>query len=231
MHPILILIFMLGIGALVFGPSLWVRHVMGKYREPGNLYQGTGAALAEQLISDLGLKGVGVEEGEPGQDHYDPQARKVRLAPDHYSGHSLTAITIAAHEVGHALQHADGYTPLALRTALARLAMGAQRLGALALVLLPVVGVATRSPAIGALTLAIGIGSLAIGALVHLITLPVELDASFRRALPLLRNGDYIPDTHLPHARRLLLAAALTYVAGSLASLLNLARWIAILRR
>jgi Zn-dependent membrane protease YugP len=231
MHPVLILLLMIGLPALIFGPSLWVHRVMSKYREPAQLYQGTGVELARQLIADLGLDGVGVEEGKPGQDHYDPRERKVRLAPDHYHGHSLTAVTIAAHEVGHAQQHADGYAPLTLRTALARLAMRAERLGAFAIVLIPVVAMATRSPALGAATFAIGISSLAIGALVHLITLPVELDASFRRALPVLRNGGYIPAAHLPHARRLLLAAALTYVAASLAGLLNLYRWIAILRR
>ena len=72
---------------------------------------------------------------------------------------------------------------------------------------------------------------MAIGTLVHLVTLPVELDASFGKALPVLAKGGYLHDGDLPHARRILKAAALTYVAGSLASLLNLGRWIAVLRR
>ena len=72
---------------------------------------------------------------------------------------------------------------------------------------------------------------MALGTLVHLVTLPVELDASFNKALPILENGNYLRSGDLPHARKILRAAALTYVAGSLASLLNLARWLAFLRR
>ena len=203
---------------------------MAKYREPADLYPRDGAELARKLIDDLGLD-VRLEEGQPNQDHYDPTSRTVRLSPDNYNGRSLTAVTVAAHEVGHALQHAEGYRPLLLRTSLARTAMVAEKLGAFALMAMPVVAVLTRSPVSGAGMLMLGIGSIAIGALVHLITLPVEWNASFDRALPALKDGDYLPEQHLPHAKKILTAAALTYVAASLASLLSLYRWIAILRR
>ncbi len=79
--------------------------------------------------------------------------------------------------------------------------------------------------------LLLAVASMALGTLVHLVTLPVELDASYGKALPILEQGNYLQDGDLPHARRILKAAALTYVAGSLASLLNLGRWIAVLRR
>jgi len=217
--------------ALIFGPSLWVRHVMRKYHQPADLYPRTGAELARRLVLDLGLDGVAVEEGQPDQDHYDPRAKAVRLSPENYHGHSLTAVTVAAHEVGHALQDAQGYRPLRLRTRLARIAIGLQKIGAVALMAIPVIGILTRSPAPMSVLLLIGLGSMAVGVLVNLITLPVEWNASFARALPTLADGDYIPDTHLSHARRLLTAAALTYLAGSLASMLNLYRWLAILRR
>jgi Zn-dependent membrane protease YugP len=216
--------------ALVFGPNLWVRRVMAKYREPADLYPRNGAELARRLIDDLGLD-VRLEEGQPNQDHYDPTSHTVRLSPDNYNGRSLTAVTVAAHEVGHALQHAEGYRPLLLRTSLARTAMVAEKLGAFALMAMPVVAVLTRLPVSGAGMLMLGIGSIAVGALVHLVTLPVEWNASFGRALPALKDGDYLPERHLPHAKKILTAAALTYVAASLASLLNLYRWIAILRR
>ena len=216
--------------AVVFLPGLWVRRVMQRYHTPGDLYPHDGAEVARKLIEDLGLD-VRVEEGEARLDHYDPTTRTVRLSPENYAGHSLTAVTVAAHEVGHAMQHAGGYGPLMLRTSMARFAMVAEKLGAFALMAMPVVAVLTRSPVSGAAMLAIGIGSIAVGTLVHLVTLPVEWDASFRRALPTLKDGDYLPEQHLPHARKLLTAAALTYVAASLASLLNLYRWIAILRR
>jgi Zn-dependent membrane protease YugP len=216
--------------AVVFLPSLWVRRVMTKYQEPAELYPHSGAELARKLIGDLGLD-VGLEQGQPGQDHYDPASRTVRLSPDNYSGRSLTAVTVAAHEVGHALQHAEGYRPLLLRTTLAKTAMVAEKLGAFALAAMPVVALLTRSPVSGGAMLLLGIGSIAIGTLVHLITLPVEWNASFDRALPTLKDGDYLPAQHLPHAKKILTAAALTYVAASLSSLLSLYRWIAILRR
>jgi Zn-dependent membrane protease YugP len=216
--------------AVVFVPSIWVRRVMQKYHTPEDLYPHGGAEVARKLIDDLGLK-VQVEEGQSGMDHYDPSARTIRLSPENYAGHSLTAVTVAAHEVGHAMQHAGNYGPLMLRTSMARFAMVAEKLGAFALAAMPIVALLTRSPVSGAGMMAIGIGSIAVGSLVHLVTLPVEWDASFRRALPTLQDGDYLPEHHLPHARKLLTAAALTYVAASLASLLNLYRWIAILRR
>jgi len=216
--------------AMVFLPSLWVRRVMQKYQEPIDLYPHSGAELARKLIDDLGLD-VGLEQGQPSQDHYDPTSRTVRLSPDNYSGRSLTAVTVAAHEVGHAMQHAEGYRPLLLRTALARAAMLAEKVGAFALAAMPVVALLTRSPLSGVTMLVLGIGSIAVGTLVHLITLPVEWNASFERALPTLKEGEYLPERHLPHAKKILTAAALTYVAASLASLLSLYRWIAILRR
>lgn len=89
----------------------------------------------------------------------------------------------------------------------------------------------TRAPGLGLGFLAVAIGSVPMASMVHLITLPVELDASFNKALPLLEDGKYLQDGDVPHARRNLKAAALTYVAASLASLLNLKRWLAVLRR
>jgi Zn-dependent membrane protease YugP len=216
--------------AMVFLPSLWVRRIMRKYQKPADLYPHSGAEFARKLIDDLGLD-VRLEKGQPSQDHYDPIHRTVRLSPDNYSGRSLTAVTVAAHEVGHAMQHAEGYRPLLLRTALAKTATVAEKLGAFALAAMPVVALLTRSPLSGMTMLVLGIGSIAIGTLMHLITLPVEWNASFDRALPTLRGGDYLPEPHLPHAKKILTAAALTYVAASLASLLSLYRWIAILRR
>jgi Zn-dependent membrane protease YugP len=216
--------------AMVFLPSLWVRRVLQKYQEPIDLYPHSGGELARKLIDDLGLD-VGLEQGQPSQDHYDPTSRTVRLSPDNYSGRSLTAVTVAAHEVGHAMQHAEGYRPLLLRTALARAAMLAEKVGAFALAAMPLVALLTRSPLSGVTMLVLGIGSIAVGTLVHLITLPVEWNASFERALPTLKDGEYLPERHLPHAKKILTAAALTYVAASLASLLSLYRWIAILRR
>jgi len=140
-------------------------------------------------------------------------------------------VAVAAHEVGHAIQHHRNEPKLTLRTRLVKLAQVTQQLGAGAMFLMPVVMAVTRVPASGLIMAAIGLGSMGMATLVHLVTLPVELDASFGKALPVLKSGQYIEKDDEVAVRRVLRAAAWTYVAASLASLLNLARWAAFLRR
>ena len=96
---------------------------------------------------------------------------------------------------------------------------------------IPIAVALARTPSAGLLVLLAGMATMGISALVHLVTLPVEWDASFRRALPVLQEGNYLSPQDMQGARRILMAAALTYVAASLASLLNLWRWIMLLRR
>ncbi|MDN3520287.1 zinc metallopeptidase [Halomonas ramblicola] len=214
--------------ALFLLPNLWAQWVLRRHARGRDDYPGTGGELAEHLLRRLGIEGVKVEVTEGG-DHYDPQARRVRLSRDHYAGRSLTAVTVAAHEVGHAIQHHQGYAPLLARSRLVVVARQAEKLGALLMMAAPVLLVATRMPG-GSLVLVLAaVLSFGAAALVHLVTLPVEFDASFQRALPLLE--EYIPPYDMPGARHVLTACALTYVAASLASLLNLGRWLAILRR
>jgi len=228
--PVLIIILLAGLLALVFGPSWWVRRILERYSKPADRYPGTGGELARHLLDELGLHDVGAEITEEG-DHYDPQARIVRLTPDKFNGRSLTAITVAAHEVGHAHQDATGYAPLRWRTRLVKLAAPGQRFGAAFLMLAPVVTVVTRAPVAGILMLLGGFLVLGLSTLIHFVTLPMELDASFGRALPLLEKGGFLKAGDEPHARKLLAAAALTYLSVSLVSLLNIGRWWAILRR
>ena len=225
-----VLIFGLIILTIVFGPGVWVRRVLTKYSDPQDRYSGSGAQLARHLLDAHGLQDVKVEETAQG-DHYDPNDKAVRLMPDRYSGHSLTAITVAAHEVGHALQDKDGYAPLKLRSHLVRAAQKFEKLGAGVLLVSPFIGALMRAPGLGIIMFLGGMLTLGSATLVHLITLPTELDASFKRALPMLERERILLDADKPHARRLLRAAAFTYVAASLMSLLNIARWWAILRR
>lgn len=215
---------------LVFGPGIWVRKVMSRYSNPEDRYDGTGGELARHLLDSQDLQHVKVEETPKG-DHYDPQEKVIRLTPEKLNGRSLTAITVAAHEVGHALQDAGGFAPLRIRTQLIMLTRPVQRLGAGILMAAPLIGVLTRAPQVSLLMILGGFMSLGATTLVHLVTLPTELDASFNRALPLLEKGNILKPVDLPHARRLLKAAALTYLSASLASLLNIARWWALLRR
>jgi len=226
------LIFLVALLACVFLPSVWVRQILQKYSEPADRYRdkGSGADLARHLLDRFELGDVKVEETDKG-DHYDPIAKAVRLSADNYAGHSLTAVTVAAHEVGHAIQDARGEALFKTRQRLVGAALKGERVASIMLIGAPVLILLTRVPQAGALMLLIGVASMALGTVVHLVTLPVELDASYGKALPMLEEGNYLHDGDLPHAQKILKAAALTYVAGSLASLLNLGRWIAVLRR
>jgi len=227
MHLLLPLVF---IFALVFGPGWWVRKVMSRYSNPKDRYDGSGGELARYLLDAHGLQHVKVEEAPDG-DHYDPAEKVIRLTVEKLNGHSLTAITVAAHEVGHAIQDADGFAPLKIRSQLIMLTRPVERLGAGILMAAPLIGLITRTPLVSLLMVMGGLMSLGTTSLVHLVTLPTELDASFKRALPMLEKGGVLKPVDLPHARILLKAAALTYLSASLASLLNIARWWALLRR
>ncbi|MBT8441841.1 MAG: zinc metallopeptidase [Gammaproteobacteria bacterium] len=228
--PIIIPILVAALFLIVFGPSWWVRRILSRYSDPEDRYPGTGGELARYLLDQLGLQHVTAEVTDQG-DHYDPDAKCVRLTPDKFNGRSLTAITVAAHEVGHAHQDATDYGPLKWRTRLVKLAAPGERVGAAVLMMAPVVTLATRAPVAGVLMLLGGFLVLGLSTVVHLITLPMELDASFGRAMPLLKDGEILKPGDEPHARKLLTAAALTYVSVSLVSLLNIGRWWAILRR
>ncbi len=216
--------------ALVFGPGWWVRKVMSRYSSPEDRYDGTGGELARYLLDSHDLQHVKIEETPVG-DHYDPQEKVIRLTPEKLNGRSLTAVTVAAHEVGHALQDASGFAPLKIRSQLIMLTRPVERLGAGILVAAPFIGMLTRAPLVSLLMILGGLMSLGTTTLVHLVTLPTEMDASFNRALPMLEKGNVLKPVDLPHARRLLKAAALTYLSASLASLLNIARWWTLLRR
>lgn len=227
MHFLLLGLILLGI---VFIPGIWVKHVLSKYSSPNDRYRGSGAQLARHLLDRNGLGHVAVEETQQG-DHYDPTAKAVRLTPDKYHGRSLTAITVAAHEVGHAVQDHTGYGPLRLRHHLVTMLNPVQRIGAGVLMASPFIGMLIRAPSLGIVMFLGGLLTLGTATLVHLVTLPTELDASFGRALPMLDEHEVLIETDRSHARRILRAAAFTYVAGSLMSLLNIARWWAIFRR
>jgi Zn-dependent membrane protease YugP len=185
MHILLIILFLL---VLILGPQWWAQYTFRRYADVLPRIPGTGGELARHLLDRCGLPDVAVEKLEKGGDHYDPEHRAVRLSPDNYDHNSLTAVAVAAHEVGHAIQHQRNERKLALRQRLVKLAQTTQQLGAGALFLLPVVMAVTRAPSAGLVMGAIGLGSMASATLVHLVTLPVELDASFGKALPILKG-------------------------------------------
>lgn len=214
---------------VVYGPQFWAKYILKKYNR-NEYFSGSGMDLAEILLDRMNLSKVRMEATDLG-DHYDPLNKVVRLSRTNCGKKTLTAVVVAAHEVGHAVQDQLGYTPLYLRTRWVVAAQKAERLGAVLMISIPVITAVTRIPTAGVLMFLVGLASLLIPVLVHLVTLPVEWDASFKRALPLLETGEYIPEDNLPAARRILTACTLTYVASALASLLNLWRWIRVLRR
>lgn len=223
---VIALIILLGLATL---PQLWVQAVMSRHSKDRPDFPGTGGQFARHLLSEMKLGEVGVEQSDIG-DHYDPQTKTIRLSPDNFSGRSLTAVTVAAHEVGHAMQDATNYPPLVARTRMAKTGAAVEKAGVVVMMAAPLMVMIVKHP--GALLLEIVAGLLLLGycVLVHLVTLPVEFDASFKRALPVLRAGQYIPERDMPAARGILLAAAMTYVAGAAMSLINVARWMRILR-
>ena len=216
--------------ALIFGPSLWVKFIMNKYSSALPEVSGTGGELAEHLIKKFSLKDVKVEVTDQG-DHYDPIEKKVRLLQEHYESKSLTAIAIAAHEVGHAIQDQQGDKRLATRTKMAPVVDSVARLSAVIISLSPVIGIITRHPMPFSLLLFLGLSGFIARMMFHAVTLPIEFDASFSKALPLLREGNYVSQSNEKAVSHILRAAALTYVSAALADILNLGRWIVILLR
>jgi Zn-dependent membrane protease YugP len=218
--------------ALFTLPQWWVGRVLERHGEERDDFPGSGGELAQHLIKMQGLEGVQVEEATIDRgigDHYDPMEKTVRLTPDKLTGHSLTAVVVAAHEVGHAIQDFNKEATFNARIQAAKFANIAQRIAPIAFWLSPLL--AAINPAASRVTLIVAVLSILASTLVHLITLPVEWDASFGKALPLLEKGGYLNEQDMKSARQILLAAALTYVSGSLASLLNVWRWLRYLRR
>ena len=216
--------------ALIFGPSLWVKLVMGRHSSEKPELPGTGGELAKHLIERFSLKDVKVEVTELG-DHYDPAEKKVRLLREHYESKSLTAIAIAAHEVGHAIQDQQGDKRLATRTKMVPVVDKVARWSVVIISLSPIIGIVTRHPMPFSLLLLIGLLGFIARMMLHAVTLPIEFDASFSKALPLLKEGNYISQSDEKAVTSILRAAALTYVSAALADILNLGRWIVILSR
>jgi len=227
--PILAALLLVVLLAVVFGPQWWIRRVLRRHGVERPDFPGTGAELARHLLDAAGLHQVKVEPTEHG-DHYDPEAQAVRLLPEHHDGRSVAAVAVAAHEVSHAVQHARGEAAFALRWRLARHFGWIDRVAGATLVLAPLVFVFVKIPLLFALQMAAGILLFVSQIVIHMVTLPVEFDASFGKALPALVRGRYLAPADMPAARSVLTAAAWTYVAAALATLLDVARWFRVFR-
>jgi Zn-dependent membrane protease YugP len=216
---------------LIYLPSIWVRMVMHRHARQRDDLPGTGAELAVHLIARFELQGVTVEQTTQRNDHYDPSAGVVRLSPENFNGKSLTAVAVAAHEVGHAIQFKRAESISLLRQRYLPTALRLKKAGILVFTVVPIVAIALKAPALIFGLIAIGLGLQLLGALAYLIVLREEWDASFGKALPILMDGEYVTQRDLPAVASVLKAAALTYFAGALADLVSIGRWLLILRR
>jgi hypothetical protein len=210
---------------LVLGPMAYVSWAMARHGADRPDLPGTGGELARHLLDEAGLHHVAVEPTDQG-DHYDPAAPAVRLSPDHLGGRSVTAVAVAAHEVAHAVQHRDAARLFGLRLALARVVSPLRMAAVALLTVLPLMGAVAGAGHLVLPSVLLALAAFGLSVALQLVTLPLEFDASFARALPALRAGGYLAERDLAAARRVLRAAAMTYVAGIFLSLLQLARVI-----
>lgn len=187
-----------------------------KYQKVGNRRGYTGAEVARQILNMNGLHHITIERVHGNlTDHYDPRANVVRLSGSTYDSTSVGAIGVAAHEVGHAIQHAAGYGPIKLRNAIVPITQFASY----AAWPLAILGIVLSFP----LLADIGILLFTIVVAFHLITLPVEINAS-RRAVATLNNQGILEGEELRGAKKVLTAAAMTYVASAAVAAANLLR-------
>lgn len=215
--------------ALVYGPQLWVRYVLHKHQKTIPDMPGTGGELAEHLIERFNLTGVVVKQGGKDQNYYSPDEKIVCLSPENHNGKSLSAVATAAHEVGHAIQFIRQEPISRLRTRYLSKVFSIRRISSILLSIMTLAAIVLHSPHFIALTILVGITSMLISVLMYVAVLPEEYDASFNKALPILKEG-YVPERYLPAIRSILKACALTYVAGALTEVLSLWRWVRYLR-
>lgn len=214
---------------IIYGPSFWVRYVLRKHQKHIESLDGTGSELALHLIERFELSGVQVIKGQKDEDYYDPNNNIVCLSPEVHDGKSLTAVAVAAHEVGHAIQFCKQEPVSQLRKKYLGKAHVIRHYGALFLMASPVIGLIFKVPHLAVLTLIIGLITMIASVLMHVAVLPEEFDASFNKAMPILEEG-YITQEQIPKVRQILKACALTYAAASIADILNLWRWIRFVR-
>ncbi|NRA41673.1 MAG: zinc metallopeptidase [Pseudomonadales bacterium] len=219
--------------AIIVVPQWWVKSTIEQHNHTRDDIPGTGGQFAEHLLRQLALdSSVTVEQAASNiGDHYHPEQKAVRLSQTHFNQRSLSAMVIAAHEVGHAVQDAENNPWMHYRSQMARWTQMIQILAPISLTLAPVLTLLTKSPLVGALSLGIGLLSIFSGTLVSFLSLPLEFDASFNKAMPILSEGGYLNAADLASANRILKAAALTYVAASLTNLLNIGYWLTRMRK
>ncbi len=229
---------MLGVIYFGYDPTYWmvivgmiismlasakVKSAFNKYSKVRSMSGMTGAQVAERILNSQGIYDVSVQRVEGSlTDHYNPSTKVVNLSETVYSSTSVAAIGVAAHECGHAIQHAKGYVPLSLRTAIVPVANISSKIA------WPLLFVGLLINSRSSMTfIYAGIICFSLALIFQIVTLPVEFNAS-ARALKLLTSNGILSDDEVGKTRKVLTAAALTYVAAVAASILQLLRILAI---
>jgi len=205
-----------------------VRGNLSKFSRIGTRNGKTGADIAKSILSSAGIRDVNVEmlRSDNG-DHYDPSSRTIRLSANNFQSSSITAVAVAAHEAGHAIQHNESYTPLSFRSGFFPVA----RFGSVLAWPMIIIGIFLASMGeFSMIFIHLGIILFTVTVIFHLVTLPVEFNAS-RRATEILEAGYYLTDEELRGAKKVLNAAALTYVAAAAAVISQLLRLLLIFGR
>ena len=210
------------IGAIIcMIASAKVKTTFNKYSQYRSYSGMNGAQVAQRVLEAAGIYDVTVRHVSGNlTDHYDPSTKTVNLSDPVYNSYSVAALGVAAHECGHAIQHAKNYAPLSLRSALVPVA----NLGSMLAWPLILIGLFINGRS-STLIIDLGIVLFSAAVLFQLVTLPVEFDAS-RRALVMLRTQNILSDDELKNTRKVLKSAAFTYVAGAAAAILQLLRII-----
>ena len=204
---------------LCLGASALVNSTMNKYSKVRNMSGLTGADAARRILNQEGLYDVQIECLRNGKgDHYDPRTKTVRLSYENYNSASVTSVGVAAHECGHAIQHAKGYVPIKIRSALVPVVNIGSNLG-MPLIFLGVLLGWNQT------LIQIGIWAFSLAVLFQLITLPVEFNAS-RRAVSKIDQYGLLSVQENNGCKKVLTAAALTYVAAAASSILQLLRLV-----
>ncbi len=200
--------------------SARVKSTYSKYSRMRSRTNMTGAQAAQRVLSSAGIYDVRIQHVAGNlTDHYDPRNKTLNLSDSVYGSASVAAIGVAAHECGHAIQHQQGYSPLSIRSAL----VPAANFGSAAAWPLIILGIIFGGA--GSVMCQIGIVLFSAAVLFQLVTLPVEFNAS-RRAVRILGDTGILSEQELPYTRKVLKAAALTYVAGAAAAILQLLRLV-----
>jgi len=224
--PMYLLLMVVGM-ALVFVPQMWVKNTFARFSEVRTSRGMSGRQVAQVILGEHGLSQVSVEmvDGEL-SDHYDPGERVVRLSPEVYNGSSISSVAVAAHECGHAIQHAKGYYPVVLRSAMVPAVNLGSNLGPLLIMGAAMLGAFSHAAPSLSVSLAwVGVILYSLAVAFHFVTLPVELDAS-GRALKVLESHSYLTREEMGGAKSVLTAAAFTYIASALYALMQLMYYV-----